>query len=248
MAHIAQYRHGDLPPSSSGAALPPSIPPTSFPGPPLSNQNLSQPSTSSLPPTSTSINPSAPAASSASISFQSAPLPLGRSASGTIIALPLQDSSPEEIPYVNVPSHSRPHPSNNPNPIGIPSDNASMLTLASSTAAASLGGGASTYSKGVTSNHGHAPSIGGMSVGDGRSYGGARSIGGQSIGGQSFIDGRRNSSDTFASVKALPPLSRRGSDASNRTGKESVAASATGMNSSAAMIGGGGGAPSERIG
>lgn len=113
-----------------------------------------------------------------------------------------------------------------------------MLTLASSTAAASLGGNsASIYSKGGGHGHGQTPSLGG-----------ARSIGGQSIGGQSFMEGgRRNSSDTYASVKALPPLSRRGSDASNRTGKESVAASATGMNSAQAMTASGG-APSERMG
>lgn len=97
----------------------------------------------------------------------------------------------------------------------MPADNASMLTLASSTAAASIGGGAAS-----SRGHSHAaPSLGG-----------ARSIGG------SYMGERRNSSDTYASVKALPPLSRRGSDSSQRTGR-SIAASATGRNSAQAMTG-----------
>lgn len=166
--------------------------------------------------------------------------PLGRSASGTIVALPGQAAPPEEMaPYVNVPSHSRHHPSNNPAPSAIPPDNASLLTLASSTAAHSLGGAASSR------GHGHQYTS---------SLGGARSIGG------SLMGERRNSSDTYASVKALPPLSRRGSDSSSRTGRESVAASATGQNSAQAMLAGAGagagagvaavaapGAPADRI-
>lgn len=145
-----------------------------------------------------------------SIQFVPQP-PLGRTASGTIVQLP---GSVEEVPYANVPTLSRPHPSNNPIPSGIPADNASMLTLASSTAAASIGGGAAS-----SRGHSHAtPSLGG-----------ARSIGG------SLMGERRNSSDTYASVKALPPLSRRGSDESTRTGK-SIAASATGRSSAQAMM------------
>lgn len=168
-----------------------------------------------------------------SIQFASAP-PMGRTPSGTIVQLPGQDEAPEEMPYAHVPTVSRPHPSNNPHPSGIPADNASMLTLASSTAAASIGGGAAS-SRGHQSHA--APS-----------FGGARSIGG------SLMGERRNSSDTYASLKALPPLSRRGSDSSSRTGM-SVAASATGRNSAQAMMGttGGGigfagpGAPGDRI-
>jgi hypothetical protein len=164
-------------------------------------------------------------------SVQFAPqAPLGRTISGTIVQLP---GNVEEEPYVNIPSVSRPHPSNNPHPTGIPADNASMLTLASSTAAASITGGA-------TSSRGHSYAT--------PSLGGPRSIGG------SLMGERRNSSDTYASVKALPPLSRRGSDSSTRTGK-SVAASATGRSSaqamvtpgSAAFVMAGPGAPSDRI-
>lgn len=171
-----------------------------------------------------------------SIQFASAP-PMGRTQSGTIVQLPGQGEAPEEMPYAHVPTVSRPHPSNNPHPTGIPADNASVLTLASSTAAVSIGGGAAS-SRGHQSHA--APS-----------FGGARSIGG------SLMGERRNSSDTYASVKALPPLSRRGSDSSSRTGR-SVAASATGRNSAQAMMGtsiGGGavgivagpGAPGDRI-
>lgn len=158
------------------------------------------------------------------------PPPLGRTVSGTIVQLP---GSVEEAPYVNVPSVSRPHPSNNPMPAGLPADNASTLTLASSTAAASITDGAAS-----SRGHSHAaPSLGG-----------ARSIGG------SYIGDRRNSYDTYASVKAIPPLSRRGSDSSTRTGK-SVAASATGRSSAQAMmtpgsatfVMAGPGAPSDRI-
>ncbi|KAJ1030284.1 hypothetical protein NDA16_001194 [Ustilago loliicola] len=127
--------------------------------------------------------------------------------------------------FVNVPSHSRPHPNNNPHPSAIPADNASVLTLASSTAGMSLGGAS-------RSQH-HASSLGG-----------ARSIGG------SLMGDRRNSSDTYASLKALPPLSRRGSDSSSRT-RDSVAASSTGQNSHQAMypagVLAGPGAPSDRV-
>lgn len=127
--------------------------------------------------------------------------------------------------FINVPSHSRPHPNNNPHPSAIPADNASVLTLASSTAGMSLGG--------ASRSHHHAPSLGG-----------ARSIGG------SLMGDRRNSSDTYASLKALPPLSRRGSDSSSRT-RDSVAASSTGQNSHQAMypagVLAGPGAPSDRV-
>ncbi|CCF54139.1 hypothetical protein NDA11_005414 [Ustilago hordei] len=127
--------------------------------------------------------------------------------------------------FINVPSHSRPHPNNNPHPSAIPADNASMLTLASSTAGMSLGG--------VSRSQHHAPSLGG-----------ARSVGG------SLMGDRRNSSDTYASLKALPPLSRRGSDSSSRT-RDSVAASSTGQNSHQAMypagVLAGPGAPSDRV-
>ncbi|UZJ57223.1 hypothetical protein CBS101457_006543 [Exobasidium rhododendri] len=164
-------------------------------------------------------------------SIQFAPqAPLGRTISGTIVQLP---GSVEEVPYMNVPTLSRPHPSNNPMPGGMPADNASILTLASSTAAASIGGGAASSRGG----HSHAtPSLGG-----------ARSIGG------SMMGERRTSSDTYASVKALPPMSRRGSDSSSRTSK-SVAASATGRSSAQAMLNAAPvasmaapGAPSDRI-
>lgn len=169
--------------------------------------------------------------SSSAIQFAPQP-PLGRSVSGTIVQLPGSNDGLETNPYVNVPTLSRPHPSNNPTPTGYPADNASMLTLASSTAAASIGGGGASL-------RGHSQAA--------PSFGGARSIGG------SLMGERRNSSDTYASVKALPPLSRRGSDSSSRTGK-SVAASATGRSSAQAMMssamGGilaGPGAPSDRI-
>lgn len=128
--------------------------------------------------------------------------------------------------FINVPTHSRHHPNNNPHPSAIPADNASVLTLASSTAGMSLGG--------ASRSHYHAPSLGG-----------ARSIGG------SLMGDRRNSSDTYASLKALPPLSRRGSDSSSRT-RDSVAASSTGQNSQQAMYAPSGtfagpGAPSDRV-
>ncbi|SJX60415.1 uncharacterized protein SRS1_11753 [Sporisorium reilianum f. sp. reilianum] len=128
--------------------------------------------------------------------------------------------------FINVPTHSRPHPNNNPHPSAIPADNASILTLASSTAGMSLGGAS-------RSQH-HAPSLGG-----------ARSIGG------SLMGDRRNSSDTSASLKALPPLSRRGSDSSSRT-RDSFLASSTGQTSHQAMYAASGvyaapGAPSDRV-
>ena len=127
--------------------------------------------------------------------------------------------------FVTVPTFSRPHPNNNPHPASVPADNASVLTLASSTAGMSLGG--------ASRSHHHAPSLGG-----------ARSIGG------SLMGDRRNSSDTYASLKALPPLSRRGSDSSSRT-RDSVAASSTGQNSHQAMYTPGvvaaPGAPSDRV-
>ncbi|GAC95495.1 hypothetical protein PHSY_003071 [Pseudozyma hubeiensis SY62] len=127
--------------------------------------------------------------------------------------------------FISVPTHSRPHPNNNPHPSAIPADNASILTLASSSAGISLGGASRSYH--------HAPSMGG-----------ARSIGG------SLMGDRRNSSDTSASLKALPPLSRRGSDSSSRT-RDSIPASSTGQNSHQAMYASGAfagpGAPSDRV-
>lgn len=128
--------------------------------------------------------------------------------------------------FINVPTHSRPHPNNNPHPSAIPADNASILTLASSTAGMSLGG--------ASRSHHHAPSLGG-----------ARSIGG------SLMGDRRNSSDTSASLKALPPLSRRGSDSSSRT-RDSFLASSTGQTSHQAMYAPSGmyaapGAPLDRV-
>ncbi|SPO40332.1 uncharacterized protein PSFLO_05814 [Pseudozyma flocculosa] len=166
----------------------------------------------------------------AATAVQFASPPLARTGSGT---RPNGAVSDEHGPYVNIPSHSRHHPSNNPSPFAMPPDNASVLTLASSTAAHSFAGAASSRSQG----HGHAPSLGG-----------ARSIGG------SLMGDRRNSSDTYASLKALPPLSRRGSDSSSRT-RESVAASATGQSSAQAMyapgtgasVYAGPGAPSDRV-
>ena len=109
---------------------------------------------------------------------------------------------------LRAPSLSRPHPANNPHPTAYPPDNASVLTLASSTAAQSITGGATS-----TSSRGH----GGIGGGAPRSLVG------------SLMGERRNSSDTYASVKALPPLSRRGSDDSTRaSGKESVRTTASG--------------------
>jgi hypothetical protein len=193
MAQIAQYRHGD--PSSAASVI-------------------------SSSPTSrvTSLrggNASEGVYGGTAIQF-APPTGLGRSISGTIVQLP---GAVEEMPYANVPSLSRPHPSNNPTPAGFPSDNASVLTLASSTAAASITGGAAS-----SRGHSHyaSPSVGGGG-------GAARSIGG------SLMGERRMSSDTYASVKALPPLSRRGSDSSSRTSK-SIAASATGRSSAQAMM------------
>lgn len=127
--------------------------------------------------------------------------------------------------FINVPTHSRPHPNNNPHPSAIPADNASILTLASSTAGMSMGG--------ASRSHHHAPSLGG-----------ARSIGG------SLMGDRRNSSDTSASLKALPPLSRRGSDSSSRT-RDSIPGSSTGQTSHQAIyapgVSAGPGAPSDRV-
>ncbi|KAN0062281.1 hypothetical protein ACQY0O_005462 [Thecaphora frezii] len=157
---------------------------------------------------------------------QFAPPPPTRIGNGTRAYSAIND---ETGSFVNVPSLSRHHPSNNPQPLAMPPDNASVLTLASSTAAHSYAGAASSRSYG----HAHASSLGG-----------ARSIGG------SLMGDRRNSSDTYASLMALPPLSRRGSDSSSRT-RESVAASATGQSSAQAMYPaayvGGPGAPSDRI-
>ncbi|PWN92006.1 hypothetical protein FA10DRAFT_265813 [Acaromyces ingoldii] len=185
LAQIAQHRHGEGrgPSIRSG-----------------DNASIGHQQHQQLPPQASAI------AGSSAIQF-AAP-PAGRSTSGSLVQLPGQNEPMDDQPYVNVPSLSRPHPSNNPHPSGQPGDDASVLTLASSTAAASIGGGAA-------SSRGH-------------SHHAARSIGG------SLMNERRNSSDTYASMKAIPPLSRRGSDASERTGM-SIAASATGRNSAQAM-------------
>lgn len=177
MAHIAQFRHGDQPPTSSS-------------------------------PTSSAYPRITSGGSGSAVQFAASP-----QAQRNGIGLPISNEPADNNPYVNVPAISRPHPSNNPNPSAMPPDNASVLTLASSTAAHSIGGGAAS-----SRGHHHTPSLGG-----------ARSIGG------SLMGERRNSSDTYASVKALPPLSRRGSDESARTGRESIAASATGLSSAQAM-------------
>lgn len=177
MASIAQHRHGEAPPNSS--ASPDAATSRSGAGAPGSMIQFANP------PATGSRTPSA---------------------TGTAVQLPGTGEAAETSPYVNVPSITRPHPSNNPTPGGFPADNASVLTLASSTAAQSIGGGAAS-SRGGGGGHYHTPSLGG-----------ARSIGG------SLMGDRRNSSDTYASVKALPPLSRRGSDESTRTGMDSFVA------------------------
>ncbi|CEH16536.1 hypothetical protein CBOM_06476 [Ceraceosorus bombacis] len=103
------------------------------------------------------------------------------------ISVPGADEPASSEPFISVPALSRPHPSNNPAPGAIPPDNASVLTLASSTAAASIGAGTG-YAASSRHGHAHAPSLGG-----------ARSIGG------SLMGERRNSSDTYASLSI--PLS-----------------------------------------
>lgn len=163
------------------------------------------------------------AAGSPSIQFASSPTASRTTTSAAVplVNLPGYGDPMEENPYTNVPAISRPHPSNNPTPSGIPPDNASVLTLASSTAAQSIGGPGSVRQGGAgAAGHHYTPSLAG-----------ARSIGG------SLMGDRRNSSDTYASMRALPPLSRRGSDASTRTGRDSVAPSATGLTSANAMTG-----------
>ncbi len=149
------------------------------------------------------------------------------------------DAEPSQ-PFVNVPGHSRPHPSNNPLPSHFPADNASMLTLASSNAAHSMTG--ATSHRSIFGFGGKAPSLGG----------------GKSIVG-SLMGDRRNSSDTSASMRALPPLSRRGSESSTRTGADSIIApSHAGSHAAPSVMSqapsapviiapGGPGAPPERI-
>ncbi|CAO1622440.1 unnamed protein product [Sympodiomycopsis kandeliae] len=199
MASIAQYRHGDGPSS----ALPTGG----------SGGNNATGGSNTASPTSRGGGPSA-----ASIQFANPPTTASRNPSSTAsipaVQLPGQGESADCSPYVNIPSVSRPHPSNNPTPSGIPADNASILTLASSTAAQSIGGAASSR------GHYQTPSLGG-----------ARSTGG------SVMGDRRNSSDTYASVKALPPQSRRGSDESTRTGRESVAPSSQSISGGHALGG-----------
>ncbi|EPQ26087.1 uncharacterized protein PFL1_06295 [Pseudozyma flocculosa PF-1] len=80
----------------------------------------------------------------AATAVQFASPPLARTGSGT---RPNGAVSDEHGPYVNIPSHSRHHPSNNPSPFAMPPDNASVLTLASSTAAHSFAGAASSRSR-----------------------------------------------------------------------------------------------------
>ncbi|PWN19730.1 hypothetical protein BCV69DRAFT_283836 [Microstroma glucosiphilum] len=186
-------------------------------------------------PTSNNSAAARAAAGSPSIQFASSPTASRTTTSGAVplVNLPGYNDPMEETPYTNVPAISRPHPSNNPTPSGIPPDNASVLTLASSTAAQSIGGPASVRQGGAgAAGHHYTPSLAG-----------ARSIGG------SLMGDRRNSSDTYASMRALPPLSRRGSDASTRTGRDSVAPSATGLTSANAMTGmlSGGNASSSNI-
>ncbi|KAE8228818.1 hypothetical protein CF326_g6237 [Tilletia indica] len=196
MAHIAQYRHGDPTSPSFGAQS----------SNPIGSRSYSR--HSQLGPNSIQFaDQLTPAAQ-----FIRSTSAAAAAANGT--AFPGQGQTVEDAgPFVNVPSFSRPHPFNNPAPQGIPADNASMLTLASSTAAQSIMG----------------PSHGGLSGGGGmtpsiRTHGRAPSVATRSLGG-SLMGDRRNSSDTYASLKALPPLSRRGSDASTRTGLESFAPS-----------------------
>ncbi|CAD6910011.1 unnamed protein product [Tilletia controversa] len=241
MAHIAQYRHGD--PTS------PSFGPQSTSAP-LASRSYSRYShlgpgsihfADQLTPAAQFIRSTtnaagmAAAAAAAGGGGQHPPSSSSPSTSG---AFPGQGQTLEDAgPFVNVPSFSRPHPFNNPAPQGIPADNASMLTLASSTAAQSIMGGP-----------GPGPSSGGGGLGGGgmttpsiRNHGRATSVATRSLGG-SLMGDRRNSSDTYASLKALPPLSRRGSDASNRTGLESVAPSVSGVGLGGAGAGAGAGA------
>ncbi|KAK0556968.1 hypothetical protein OC846_000812 [Tilletia horrida] len=231
MAHIAQYRHGDPTSPSFGPQQGAShqFTPGTASGSMRNSQQLTASGSASI-----SFAPTHHLMRSTSAGTSGAS-PLGPGPSGS--GVPGANQGVEDAgPFVNVPTFSRPHPSNNPAPQGYPADNASMLTLASSTAAQSILG----------------PTVGGPPPSI-RTHGRAPSVATRSLGGRSFGMGeRRNSSDTYASLKALPPLSRRGSDASARTGLESVAEPMSAISpspgpSSAALGGGtaglGGGAP-----
>ncbi|KAK0540025.1 hypothetical protein OC842_000692 [Tilletia horrida] len=260
MAHIAQYRHGDRTSPSFGPQT-------------HAHATGSHGGAGAGPSSSVSRNSAQLASGSASIQFAdpatASPHLIRSTSMGTTTSGPGGGMAPgqgqpleDAGPYVNVPSFSRPHPLNNPAPQGIPADNASMLTLASSTAAQSIlggvggGGGAPSIHHPPTSSH-HQQHYGPGSIRAG-THGRAPSVATRSLGG-SLMGDRRNSSDTYASLKALPPLSRRGSDASTRTGLESVAAPSVNVHvappagavpggAGAGLALGGPGAPSDRVG
>lgn len=135
---------------------------------------------------------------------------------------------------IGIPSHTRAHPRNNPHPAQPPPDNASVLTLASSSFAPSFIGSTGGDSKttagrdGAGRNSWTGGGLGGLrawSTKQARSLGGGG--GGRSLAGVGGADG---AADEDASVRALPG-SRRNSEESlggRSTWSAAIGASGTG--------------------
>ncbi|GAA5952826.1 hypothetical protein JCM3765_002977 [Sporobolomyces pararoseus] len=108
--------------SQNSQALPPTF---SSLSPPLSTPPLSSPTFTP----SHAHRPSTSSTTSSLLSSSAAASPIPQSPSSQNVLLPQAEHLPS---LVGIPSHTQVHPRNNPHPSGIPTDNASLLTLASS--------------------------------------------------------------------------------------------------------------------
>ena len=99
-----------------------------------------------------------------------------------------------DIAALNAPHHTIAHPRNNPHPTAIPPDNASMLTLASSSFAPSISHNSTAHSYTPNGPHSIRGGLGGLKPSN------------------LSIGGIRDDADEDASVRALAPVSRRGSE------------------------------------
>ncbi|BGP25183.1 hypothetical protein JCM10295v2_004103 [Rhodotorula toruloides] len=187
-----------------------------FPGPSTAlSFSSAYPTSPSTPPTASPLlNYAPPFAPTSSISLT----PSTTAGIATSLA-PDSPSSAVRHPsgLIGIPSHTRAHPRNNPHPAQPPPDNASVLTLASSSFAPSFIGSTGGESKTTAGRDGAGRSswtgggLGGLrawSTKQARSLGGGG--GGRSLVGVGEADGV---ADEDASVRALPG-SRRNSDES----------------------------------
>lgn len=206
----SQYAHTGTSTGLSFSSALPSTPPQASPltnataGPSGESRNRHQRGTSAS--SSSSFNSYDPTAYTAGL------LPAGAPDS------PSSAQSDGDRHGVNVPNYSHPHPRNNPHPAYPPQDNASVLTLASSSFAPSIIGSTGGESKTRTNSWGGG-GLGGLHAWSSKQQ--ARSLGGGarslvaadslSVGGPSGASGVV--ADEDASVRALPG-SRRNSEES----------------------------------